>query len=227
MGKRGKGSSKAGKGKSDRAGAECTQGATPARDRSGRDVAASGARKDAKGRRRSWYEANRSDLKFLLIFGLCLVAYYLLTLTPSVKEGFFPAYLRLNAQVSAALLAFFGEEASAADQSIISAKGPAIELERGCDAVEPSALFVSAVLASPVPFLARLAAAGVGTALLMLLNLVRIITLYLFRVYYPSLFETMHLDVWQVLFILLALFLWAIWASRASRSRIAEPNAST
>jgi exosortase H (IPTLxxWG-CTERM-specific) len=181
----------------------------------------SGGGPPAKRKRgwRSWYEANRSDLKFLLIFGVCLVVYYVLTLTPPVKERFFPSYLRLNAQASAALLSVFGEEASAEDRSIISAKGPAIELERGCDAVEPSALFVSAVLASPVPLLSRLVAAGIGTALLMVLNLVRIITLYLFRVYYPSLFDTMHLDVWQALFIILALVLWAVWASRASRRR--------
>ncbi len=193
----------------------------------GEGLADGTARTARKGKLRSWYEANRSDLRFLLIFGLCLMLYYLLTLTPPIKEGFFPSYLRLNARVSAAILGAFGEDVSVEDRSIISVKGPSIEIERGCDAVEPSALFVSAVMASPVPFLSRLAAAGVGTVLLMLLNLVRIVTLYLFRVYYPSAFEAMHLDVWQALFILFALFLWAMWASRAARKRAVQSDAST
>ena len=110
-------------------------------------------------------------------------------------------------------------------QSMISATGPAIEIERGCDAIEPSALLVSAVMASPVPFLSRLLAMGVGTALLMLLNLVRIISLYLFRVYLPTAFETMHLDVWQALFIIIAIVMWGIWASRAARRKVVVSDA--
>lgn len=108
---------------------------------------------------------------------------------------------------------------------MISAKGPAIEIERGCDAIEPSALLASAVMASPVPFVSRLLAVGAGTALLMLLNLVRIISLYLFQVHYPAAFETMHLDVWQALFIILAIVLWGMWASRAVRRKAVVSNA--
>ena len=180
-----------------------------------------------KGRVRSWFEANRSDLRFLVVFGLCLGLYYILTLTPPVKRGFFPAYLRLNAHVSGAMLRFFGEDTTVQDQSLVSAKGPSIEIERGCDAVEPSALFVSAVLASPVSLMSRLSAAVVGTIVLMLLNLARVISLFLVRVYHPQAFETMHLDVWQALFIFMAILLWAIWASRVTRKRAVQPDAST
>ena len=175
---------------------------------------------------RKWVEANRRDLRFLLVFGLCMGLYYVSTLTSPVKEGFFPAYLRLNAGASAAVLRAFGQEAAARDQSIISPSGPSIELERGCDAVEPSALFVSAVLASPVPLVARLSAALAGTFLLMMLNLLRIISLFLVRMYWPEAFDTMHLDVWQALFIFLAILLWAMWASHMARKRTVQPDAS-
>lgn len=94
----------------------------------------------------------------------------------------------------------------------------------GCDAVEPSALFVSAVLASPVPLLSRLSAAAIGTIVLMLLNLIRVVSLFLVRVYYPQAFDTMHLDVWQALFIFLAIVFWAMWASRVSRQRVVQAN---
>lgn len=180
-----------------------------------------------QGRFRLWVRANWSDLRFLFVFGLCLGLYFLLTLTPPVKQGFFPAYLRWNARASGAILRGLGQDVTVRDQSIVSADGPAIDIERGCDAVEPSALFVSAVLASPVPILSRLGAAAVGTFLLMVLNLVRVVSLFLVRVYFPKAFETMHLDVWQAVFIILAILLWAGWASRMARRRTTQADGST
>ncbi len=177
-----------------------------------------------KGKLRSWFRANRRDIRFLLVFGCCMGLYYICTLTPPVKRGFFPAYLRWNAVASGAMLRLAGEELTVQDASIVSGSGPSIQVERGCDAVEPSALFVSAVLASPVPWLSRLVAAGVGTLLLMVLNLIRVASLFWFRVHHPSVFDTMHLDVWQALFIFLAILLWAIWASRESRRLAVQPN---
>jgi exosortase/archaeosortase family protein len=92
-----------------------------------------------------------------------------------------------------------------------------VSIERGCDAVQPSALFCAAVLASPVPLLSRLAAVGVGTTLLMILNFVRILTLYYTGAYLRWAFEVMHLDVWQALFIFLAILFWALWAAWNTR----------
>ena len=50
-----------------------------------------------------------------------------------------------------------------------------------------------------------------GHFLLFLLNLVRIISLFLTGVYYPDLSDVMHTEVWQVVFILAAVLLWAAW----------------
>ncbi len=175
------------------------------------------------GRRsvRDWFRANRSDLRFLLVFGSCMAAYYLATLTPPVSRGFFPFYLRLNAEISGLMLRQIGEPVTVDGRSISSEDGPSIEVARGCDAVEPSALFVSAVLASPVPLTARLVAAAVGTLLLMALNLVRVTTLFLVQAYWPEAFDTIHRDVWQALFIFLAILLWGLWASRmVSKKRL-------
>ena len=177
---------------------------------------------------RAWYDANRSDIRFLVVFSACLIVYYLATLTPPVKDGFFPAYLKANAVASGAILRAVGQPVEVQGNSLVSAAGSSIQIERGCDAVEPSALFVAAVLASPVRLGSRLLAAALGTLVLMVLNLVRVISLFWVRVHYPSAFETMHLDVWQALFIILALVLWAAWASRAvRRSRSAVSDATS
>lgn len=176
--------------------------------------------------RTSWYARNRSDIRFLVIFVLVIGAYYAATVTSPVKNGFFPAYLRLNAAVSGALLRAVGQDVTVNGQAISSANGPSIQIARGCDAVDPSALFVAAVLASPVRIGAKLLAAGVGTVLLMLLNFLRVASLFLVRVYYPKAFDVIHLDVWQALFIFMAILMWGLWASRVSNQPIERAAAA-
>ena len=63
--------------------------------------------------------------------------------------------------------------------------------------------------------LSNVASAGVvgGALILMVLNVIRIITLFLTRMHWPKAFDIMHIDVWQVMFILFAILLWALWAS--------------
>ena len=179
-----------------------------------------------EGRFRRWFKRNRSDLRFLLVFGLLMGIYYLLTVTPLIRDGFFPTYLEWNAGVSGSVLRLFGEDVTVVGQEMTAAGGESIHIERGCDAVEPSALFVAAVMASPVPFLSRLSAAVGGTLILMVINLARVISLFLVRVYAPGAFKIMHLDVWQALFIFLAIALWALWASRHAQKRRRKDHAS-
>lgn len=179
-----------------------------------------------ESRFRRWLRSNRSDLRFLLLFGLFMGTYYLLTLAPPIRDGFFPTYLEWNAGVSGSVLRLFGEDVTVTGQAMTAAGGEAIHIERGCDAVEPSALFVAAVMASPVPFLSRLTAALGGTLILMVINLMRVISLFLVRVYAPGAFKIMHLDVWQALFIFLAIALWALWASRNTKKHRRKGHAS-
>jgi exosortase/archaeosortase family protein len=151
--------------------------------------------------------------------------FYAFTSLPFFRAGLFPRYLRLNAAVSAFLLRAMGEEARAQEVAIISPRY-AVTIQRGCDAIEPSALFASAVIAFPAAWRRRLAGAVAGVGLLLGLNLVRIVTLYYTGVFKPEAFETMHLDVWQPAFIFLALLLWILWALWATRRPAPAPPAA-
>jgi exosortase/archaeosortase family protein len=155
------------------------------------------------------------------------LVFYALTLVPFSRQTLFPKYLLLNAQVSGALLNGVGEDIKVIGNSLISKKF-SLTIERGCDAVEPAALFCAAVIASPVAWSARLLAVVVGSIFLMTLNLLRILSLYYTGAYFRKAFDIMHLDVWQALFILLALVLWALWASWATqrKKRRLESNAA-
>ncbi len=158
------------------------------------------------------------DLRFLGLFALLMGSYYLASTTAYAQDTVFPSYLRLNARVAGAILRGCGYDITVNGQTISEPRW-SVQIGRGCDAVQPSALFVSAVLASPVGLGAALPAAIVGTIILMTINLIRIITLLLTGIYTPKIFNIMHLDVWQALFIFLAILFWALWASRLARRR--------
>ncbi len=168
-------------------------------------------------RSKTWFETHGRDLRFLAIFVILMVIYYAFSTTSTMKDRFFPWYLKANASASVTVLKAVGYSDVKLDQkSVISSRG-SITVERGCDAIEPSALFVSAVLASPLPITSRLLAATIGTAVLLSINLFRIISLFLCAVHWKSAFDVMHLDVWQALFIFLSILAWAVWAAWAVR----------
>ena len=85
-------------------------------------------------------------LRFVALFAIMLAAFYALTALPWFQHDLFPAYLRLNAQLSALILRWFGEDAHATGISIASSRF-ALEIKRGCDATEPCLIFIAAVLA--------------------------------------------------------------------------------
>ncbi len=181
--------------------------------------------KGADRRRESWLTAKRPVLRFVVLFGVFMGLFYTCTIIPFAEERVWPAYLLANAQASAGILRVLGEQATTSGESISSPRG-SLRIARGCDAVQPSALFVAAVLASPVSMWAKLPGMIIGTASLLLLNLVRIVSLFYIQIHFPRAFEVMHIEVWQALFIFLAIALWAWWAWWAVRRGAADFSAS-
>ena len=192
----------------------------PAHDSSerieGRSRRASTPGKSAGQGSGGWLRTHGRDLRFLLIFGALIGVYYAGTTTSFAKADFFPWYLRLTTQASAGLLHAGGYDDLTVEGNVLNSSRDSVAVERGCDAIAPTALFVSAVLASPTSLLSKLPAVLGGMLILMVLNLARIITLFLTRAHWPSAFDIMHVEIWQALFIFLAILLWAFWASWTS-----------
>jgi exosortase H (IPTLxxWG-CTERM-specific) len=173
-----------------------------------------------------WFSRKRPVLRFVLVFGVCMGVYYGVATTKYVENTVFPAYLRLNATACAGMLNWFGEKATSNGKTVVSPRF-SMTIERGCDAIEPSALFVSAVLALPAVLWKRLLGMAAGTILLMVLNLVRTVSLFFIGIYFPKAFQVMHFDVWQALFIFLVvvlLVLWALWANGRQRAELPQPS---
>ena len=160
------------------------------------------------------------------LFALLMALFYVVTTLSLVNETAIPKYMRYNARASAALLNLFGEGATANGTSV-SSRRYSVDIRHGCDAIEPSALFIAAVVAFPSTLRSKIPGLIAGTVVLAVINLVRIVSLFYTGIHFPRAFEIMHVDVWQPVFILLALTLWVVWALWATRrgvglDRIAE-----
>ncbi|MCA9294188.1 MAG: exosortase H [Phycisphaerales bacterium] len=156
-----------------------------------------------------------SVFRFVLVFALVMGGYYAASAIPIYRDTLFPKYLELNATVSGGILRALGQAVQTHGETI-SEGAVSISIKKGCDAIAPTMLFVAAVIAFPAPWRRRFIGMFVGAPVLLLINLVRIITLWYARKYASvDTFERLHVDVWQPAFIFLALVLWMIWAMRA------------
>ncbi len=161
--------------------------------------------------RRGIFYGKRPIFQFVGLFVVFMGAFYVCALSDPMNKRFLPYYMQLNARMSTGILNWFGEGASVNGTSVMSPRYQ-VDIKHGCDAVEPSVLFISAVLAFPSPILSKIPGLLAGTLVLAVINLVRIVSLFYIGIHWHQYFETMHEDVWQAAFILLALFLWVIWA---------------
>ncbi len=111
------------------------------------------------------------------------------------------------------MLDIFGEGTSVHDVTVQSS-GFAIAIRRGCDAVEATWLLCAAILAFPASF--RMKALGIvaGILILQVLNVVRIVTLYMIGRHVPTFFHSAHVEIWPAIFILVSITLFVLWKGR-------------
>lgn len=163
-----------------------------------------------------WVGSKRPVFIFVGLFVLLMGAFYAVTFIPYVNKEVMESLQKANTWASAVVLNIFGEGASA-DGTTLRSKRNSVNIAHGCDAIEPIALFVAAVIAFPSPWLKMLPGLLIGTLVLTALNIVRIISLFYIGIWKPTWFDRMHEDVWQPAFIVLALFFWVVWALWATK----------
>ena len=102
--------------------------------------------------------------------------------------------------------------------TLISGSCFSVNIENGCNGVEATMFLIAAILAFPAP--ARLRAIGVaaGAVLIQVLNLIRVLTLYLAGCYRREWFETMHLAVWQTIIFAAVTLYFIAWSRKSPAS---------
>ncbi len=158
--------------------------------------------------------------KFVFVMVVLLIAFnwffyaWLSNPDEPAWSAFFDGYLAVNAETTASVLRYFGEQGVWVDDVTIRSPRFSLGIKRGCDAIQPAVFFAFFIAASPV--LAsrwrKAKAILIGVAVILLVNLIRLVTLYYVGVFWKSAFEWVHVEFWQMVFIAMPIAFWLIWA---------------
>ena len=169
--------------------------------------------------------SNRPVLRAVLIFGVLMGLFYTFVHTPLTNPDLSIPHLRVLASVTAEVLRLFGYDTTVAGTTIHSPEY-SVEIVRGCDAIEPTAVFVAIVFATPVALWTKAAGLIFGIVGLLLVNFVRIVSLFFIGIHFPSAFELIHETVWQVAFVAISIVFWAVWVQWATRPKREQSHVS-
>ena len=136
-----------------------------------------------------------------------------------MENHFFGPLVNFYALLSSKILNLVGYQTFVNGDTISNARFT-VSIKKGCDALEPMALVVAGIIAFPATLRQKLIGLFSSLTFLFGLNLVRIVTLFITGVYRPDLFEAMHIEIWQIIFILFGIgfwFLWIRWAVRTAK----------
>src|SRR5262245_15724582 len=97
----------------------------------------------------------------------------------------------------------------------IMGSGPfEVDVAPACSGAVPTSIYLSAVLAYPTSWRARGVGAAIGIAVIQLINVLRVIALFLIGLYFHEIFHDTHVYVAQALVVCVAVALWLYWATR-------------
>ena len=130
--------------------------------------------------------------------------------------------LNLYASISSVLLNLIGQGTTAVQQTV-DGDAFSVNIKQGCDAIAPMLLYLSAVVLYPISAKWKWQGLLGGLSILFVLNIFRIVTLYLSGAYGSiEFFDFMHIEFWQVLYIILTVFVWLVWIRWASKKQAAS-----
>ena len=163
-------------------------------------------------------------LKYLAGFVVILSLFYALYVTSFFETNFLSPLVQLQSEISSFILNIFGM-GTTSENSLLSGKGAVLNVAKGCDGIEAMVLYLAGVLLMPFAWRSKIVGLLLGAGVLFFLNLLRIIGLYLAKVYWPSAFEILHIHGGFALFTIVAILLWAGWANWAIRKEKSTPDA--
>jgi exosortase H (IPTLxxWG-CTERM-specific) len=158
-----------------------------------------------------WYR--RREVAFLVLFVVLLAGSFTLISVNWVNDHVVEPFTGGVARASGAALNLLGQDVILRGTVI---QGPrfAVNIRNGCNGIEAMLIFLAAVLAFPAPWRSRLLGLALGAIAIQIVNLVRVVSLYLTGAYFPKLFDASHTVIWQSVVILFSVLLWIFWANR-------------
>ncbi len=162
----------------------------------------------------------RAAIRFVVVFVVLIALFYVPYSLVSQTDAYASTYLSVIARSSSEVLNLLGQETTSSGP-FLESRDLSFRIDPGCDGTEGFALFGSAVLAAPVALGSRLVFLVIGSIVLFVVNTLRIVTLFMIGVFYPSTFKAMHMDLWPGFIIVTVLICWLTWARWIVRRQFA------
>jgi exosortase H (IPTLxxWG-CTERM-specific) len=153
---------------------------------------------------------------FILRFIALLALVYGISAIPWTERNAIVPFTRAIAIISAAALNGIGQHVHATG-TVVGGASFSVSILNGCNGVEATMFLIAAIFAFPAAWPLRAWGLAIGLALVQLLNLLRIVTLFLLGRYQPQAFEFFHLAVWQTLIAAATIFFFFRWCENARR----------
>jgi exosortase H (IPTLxxWG-CTERM-specific) len=163
---------------------------------------------------RGLYRDHKILVHFYLLFSYFVALLYLglhLQTSHVLLAESFPAF---TARCVAGMLRLFGQDAVTVGQTVSVRGGMAFQIIYQCSGLFLMAIFAAAVLAYPARVREKLLGLSLGLPILFGANVTRLAALGVVGRFYPAYFDVSHEYLWQGIFVVFVLFLWAQWRDR-------------
>jgi exosortase/archaeosortase family protein len=148
-------------------------------------------------------------LRFAIAAGIMLALYYF-PYEGRAMRGLLGVYLGVYAKLAGGAVGLFDRSVHVTGTHIVGRM--AMDFALSCDAMDVYILFAAATVAFPARWRSRASALLPAFGALILLNVLRIVTLYFIGVYFPSRFELFHMQIWPLIIVVLATGSFLAWA---------------
>lgn len=153
-------------------------------------------------------------LSFLALFAALYALYHL-------AEPLLPVYYAFLADAVCRVFETFDSGVSCHENYLLYEGARRLVIVEGCDGVTFVVLILAAVLPFPAPWTSKLIGAFLLAAILLTVNLLRLVILAAIQFYLPGSFEFVHVYLFQPAMIGFTLFAFLIWTMSLKQS--AEP----
>jgi len=126
-------------------------------------------------------------------------------------------FLAFNARLASVVLNLFGGSTQV-DEAVISSGDVSFRVITECTSIVPTAILVSAIIGWPSLLREKLTGVVLGSAVLFLVNVVRIITLFYIGSASPWFLDIAHSFLWGALLVVLVVAIWLLWTKRLVRT---------
>ena len=150
-------------------------------------------------------------VKIYLLFGVTVFCLFLLLNYRPFHERFIQPFTAFIAFSSSKILNLLGTWTSVSGTNL-SSRDFGINIVDGCNGVFATAILLSGIVAYPSRIKAKMIGILIGIPAIFIINQLRVISLFYLGRSHPTVFEEVHVYVWQPIIIIFAIFVWDFWA---------------